>query len=109
MTKTDFISHLAQRMETSEADAERCLDHCLEALKNLLIQGDHLTLPGFGRFAVVEKKERIGRNPQTGKPLTIAAQRVPVFKPGDALKLHVRNQVPSLKIIPNPKATPKSK
>ena len=41
---------------------------------------------GFGNFVVREKKERIGRNPQTGDPIPISARRVLTFKPSQVLK-----------------------
>ena len=40
----------------------------------------------FGRPLVREKKERIGRNPQTGAPIPISARRVLTFKPSQVLK-----------------------
>ncbi|MGT9416150.1 HU family DNA-binding protein [Escherichia coli] len=41
---------------------------------------------GFGTFAVKERAARTGRNPQTGKEITIAAAKVPSFRAGKALK-----------------------
>ena len=43
-------------------------------------------LIGFGNFEVRERAARKGRNPQTGKEITIAASKVPAFKAGKALK-----------------------
>jgi len=43
-------------------------------------------LVGFGTFAVKDRAERTGRNPQTGQEITIAAAKVPAFKPGKTLK-----------------------
>ena len=43
-------------------------------------------LVGFGTFAVKERAARTGRNPQTGKEITIAAAKVPGFRAGKALK-----------------------
>jgi hypothetical protein len=45
-----------------------------------------ITLVGFGTFDVKDRAERTGRNPQTGQEITIAAAKVPSFKPGKALK-----------------------
>ena len=50
----------------------------------------HDDAPGHGTFSVNERQERQGRNPQTGKPIKIAAARVVKFKPGKALKEAVR-------------------
>ena len=41
---------------------------------------------GFGNFEVRERAARMGRNPQTGEEIQIAAGKVPAFKPRKALK-----------------------
>ena len=48
--------------------------------------GDKVQLVGFGTFEVSERAAREGRNPQTGKTMTIAACKAPKFKAGKALK-----------------------
>jgi nucleoid DNA-binding protein len=48
--------------------------------------GGSITIAGFGTFAVSERAERQGRNPQTGATIEIAAGKVPAFKAGKALK-----------------------
>jgi DNA-binding protein HU-beta len=55
-----------------------------------LKKGDKLTLTGFGTFSVAKRRARIGRNPQTGKEIKIAATRVAKFKAGNLLKGAVR-------------------
>ena len=52
----------------------------------LLQQGDVLQISGFGSFEVKEREARVGRNPQTGEAMEIAASRIPAFKAGKALK-----------------------
>jgi integration host factor subunit alpha len=41
---------------------------------------------GFGKWTVKAKKKRKGRNPQTGKEMTIDARRVVTFKPSNVLR-----------------------
>ena len=48
-----------------------------------------LNLVGFGTFSVSDRKERTGRNPQTGEEILIPARKVPVFRPGKELKSSV--------------------
>jgi DNA-binding protein HU-beta len=45
-----------------------------------------VALVGFGSFEVKARAERKGRNPQTGEEITIAAAKIPSFKPGKGLK-----------------------
>jgi len=58
----------------------------IKTIETTLKAGDAITLVGFGTFAVKDRPERTGRNPQTGQEITIAAAKVPSFKPGKALK-----------------------
>jgi DNA-binding protein HU-beta len=50
------------------------------------IQGDNVTLVGFGTFSVAERAERIGRNFKTGKNIQIPASKSVTFKAGKTLK-----------------------
>ena len=56
--------------------------------RNLLEEAyeDKVQLVGFGAFEVKKRAERIGRNPKTKESIKIPASKVPVFKPGKALK-----------------------
>ena len=53
--------------------------------------GDSVSLVGFGTFSVRHRAARMGRNPQTGATMQIAASKVPGFKAGKALKDKVKN------------------
>lgn len=48
--------------------------------------GDEARIDSFGTFKSVDKPERIGRNPRTGEPITIAAHKDVVFKAAKAFK-----------------------
>jgi nucleoid DNA-binding protein len=89
MTKTEFIDRLAKRMDCTAKEAECYFSHCIEELKQVWMRGEELTIPGFGKFLIREQAQRQARNPKNGQMLEIDAKRVPLFKPGDALKLHV--------------------
>lgn len=85
MNKAELIEAVAKVTDTKAAAAEAVnavFDNIAKALK----KGDTVTLVGFGTFSVKKRKARIGRNPQTGKEIKIAAKKVPAFKPGKELK-----------------------
>jgi DNA-binding protein HU-beta len=86
MNKSDLINAVAEHSGLTKADTGRALDALLNAIENALIAGDSVTLVGFGTFGVKDRAERTGRNPQTGREITIAAAKVPFFKPGKSLK-----------------------
>jgi DNA-binding protein HU-beta len=86
MHKSELIDAIANHANLNKADAGRALDGILSAIQNALKNGDSVSLVGFGTFEVKKRAERQGRNPQTGAELTIAAAKLPGFKPGKALK-----------------------
>jgi len=86
MNKSELVQAVAEAVEISKADATRAIDAVLESITKALTDGNQVTLIGFGTFSVRERASRTGRNPRTGKPINIKAAKVPVFKPGKALK-----------------------
>lgn len=86
MNKSELIDAIASNANLTKADAGRALDGITRAIENALKNGESVSLVGFGNFVVKERVERKGRNPQTGAEITIAAAKIPGFKPGKALK-----------------------
>jgi DNA-binding protein HU-beta len=86
MNKSELINAIAEQGNLSKADAGLGLAALIKTIETTLKAGDAITLVGFGTFAVKDRPERTGRNPQTGQEITIAAAKVPSFKPGKALK-----------------------
>jgi DNA-binding protein HU-beta len=86
MNKTELIDQIAASADISKAAAGRALDATVEAVKAALKAGDTVNLIGFGTFYVGERAARTGRNPRTGKTLTIAAAKSPKFRAGKGLK-----------------------
>ena len=86
MNKAELINAVAAAAEVSKKDAEAVLTATLDAITDALKEGDKVQLVGFGAFEVKSRAERIGRNPKTKESIKIPASKVPVFKPGKALK-----------------------
>ena len=86
MTKADLIENVAQKAQVSKADAGRMLTGLIDSITESLKKGDTVTLVGFGTFSVGGRAARMGRNPQTGAPISIPASKVPKFKAGKGLK-----------------------
>ena len=86
MNKTELITAVAENAELSKKDAEKALKAFVDVVTEQLKAGDKVQLVGFGTFEVSERAAREGRNPQTGKTMSIAACKVPKFKVGKALK-----------------------
>jgi len=86
VNKSELIEAIAASADISKAAASRALDAMIDSVTDSLKKGDSVALVGFGTFSVKERAARTGRNPQTGKPIKIAAAKVPGFKAGKALK-----------------------
>jgi DNA-binding protein HU-beta len=86
VNKAELIDVIAESADLSKADATRAIEAVLDTITNTLKAGDTVSLVGFGSFVVKARAARIGRNPQTGAAINIAASKVPVFKAGKALK-----------------------
>lgn len=82
MNKAQLIDAIAGEANLTKADAKRALDAFVKTTTGALRQGDRVALVGFGSFSVSKRNARTGRNPQTGKPITIAAKKVVKFKAG---------------------------
>ena len=85
MNKAQLIEAMAAGAGLTKADAKKALDAFVTATSDALKGGDRVALVGFGSFSVSERGERTGRNPQTGKEITIPAKKVVKFKAGAEL------------------------
>ncbi len=86
MNKTELTDAVAEATDLTKADAARAVDAVLGTISSTLAGGDQVGIVGFGTFLVRDRAARVGRNPQTGAEIQIAAAKVPAFKPGKALK-----------------------
>ena len=87
MTKAEIIDSVYDKVGGfSKKEAGEIVEAVFDAMKEVLAQGEKIKISGFGNFVVRAKKERVGRNPQTGTPIPISARRVLTFKPSQVLK-----------------------
>jgi nucleoid DNA-binding protein len=89
VNKAELIEAVSKETCT-KAEAAKAVNLVFDSITKALKKGDSVMLVGFGSFLVRKRKARIGRNPQTGKKLNIAARKVAVFKPGKELKNTVK-------------------
>jgi DNA-binding protein HU-beta len=84
--KKELIERIAEKADVSRSEAQRYFEAFEEVVTEALKAGQEVQITGFGKFSVKERKAREGRNPQTGQKMKIAAQKVPAFSAGNALK-----------------------
>lgn len=85
MNKAELIDAMASGAGLTKADAKKSLDAFIGATTKALKKGDRVALVGFGSFSVSKREARKGRNPQSGKEITIPAKKVVKFKAGAEL------------------------
>ena len=86
MTKAELVEQLAERARVTKNTAETIVNALIGSVTEALKKGEKVTLTGFGSFMVSERKERKGRNPQTGEEILISGRTTPIFRAGKALK-----------------------
>jgi DNA-binding protein HU-beta len=91
MTKKELAVKLAQENDLSKAQSEQIIELLFEEITNGLKAGDEVAIPGFGKFAVTNRKERTGLNPQTKEKILIPASKKVKFRAAKQLKELVNN------------------
>lgn len=89
MNKAELIEAIAKETDLSKAAVGNALDATIATIVKAVAKGDTVALVGFGTFKSSKRAARIGRNPQTGKELKIAATTVAQFKVGAGFKAAV--------------------
>ncbi len=84
--KSDIVDAIAEQTDLTKKDAGEALDAAIEAITAALQRGERVQITGFGTFEVRDRKERKGKNLQTGETITIPASKAPAFKAGKGLK-----------------------
>jgi integration host factor subunit alpha len=79
LTRNDIIARMNEELGFSKREAKDLLELLLETMSEAIEEGNPLTLQRFGRFKLLDKKARPGRNPATGQKVIVSARRVVVF------------------------------
>jgi DNA-binding protein HU-beta len=86
MTKTQLVRHLAEELEVNNKSAAAFLETLATTAIKETKKNGVFVLPGLGRLKKVQRKARMGRNPQTGEPIKIAAKTTAKFYLSKAVK-----------------------
>ncbi len=90
MNKADLVTSVAEKAGSTKKEAEKAVNAVLESIEGALMEGDKVSLVGFGTFDTRVRPAREGRNPRTEEKIDIPETVVPVFKAGKALKEAVK-------------------
>jgi DNA-binding protein HU-beta len=84
MSKTAIIAHFANKFDMKKKDVVALFEE--QAKLAYKEAKNTYTLPGLGKLVLVNRKERLGRNPKTGETITIPAKTVVKFRVAKACK-----------------------
>jgi len=91
MNKSELVKYVAEKYGYSKKEVEEIMNSILDVIKEQISNGNEVKFTGFGSFKVKTRKQRKGRNPQTGEELIIPEHKVPVFKFSHSVKEQVNN------------------
>ncbi len=97
--KSDLAKNVAAKTGFTATKANEAVNAVLDAITEAIESGEEIRLVGFGSFKVSETKERRGRNPRTGEPITIAAGRRLSFSPGSNLTEAIAIKKPKARTV----------
>ncbi len=86
MSKSQVVAHLAEIADLSKKTAGLLLEELASLATKECKAGGQFVIPGIGKAVKAHRKARMGRNPQTGEPIKIAAKTVVKFRLAKAFK-----------------------
>jgi len=89
LTKGDIIDILAEGTGLTKVETAAVVDGMIATMSYALKKGETIDMRGFGRFKIVQRKQRRGRNPKTGEELIIPSRKMPVFRCSKDLRNYV--------------------
>jgi integration host factor subunit alpha len=91
LTKAQVVERVQSKLGLPKEKSTELVESLLEIMKRTLARGEDVLVSGFGRFCVKKKKERRGRNPQTGDDMMLRQRRVITFRCSGVLRDKINN------------------
>jgi len=92
LTKTDIVDALSKDLRMTKNGSFEVVETVLDLIKKNLAEGEDVLISGFGKFCVRDKKQRKGRNPQSGAEMTLQPRRVVTFQCSGVLRKKVNGE-----------------
>ncbi len=97
LAKAQIVENLFAKNLFTKGESVQIIETLFELMKQALERGDDILISGFGKFTVREKRQRQGRNPQTGESMALPPRTVVTFKCSGILKEKVNRDDKSIK------------
>ena len=85
-TRKELTNNIFKRIGFSKNFSSEIVDDFFDTLIQHLIKFEKIKISSFGTFQVINKKERIGRNPKTKEEAKISSRKIVRFKPSSIFK-----------------------
>jgi len=90
-TRKDLSNNIFKNLGFSKNFSSEIVDDFFETLIKHIIRFNKIKISSFGTFLIVNKKERIGRNPKTKIEAKISSRKIVKFKPSKIFKKKINN------------------
>tara|TARA_B100001123_G_scaffold375067_1_gene440783 strand:- start:2381 stop:2710 length:330 start_codon:yes stop_codon:yes gene_type:complete len=90
-TRKELSGKIYQTLGFSKNLSSTIIEDFFESLVSELVKSNQIKITSFGTFKILNKKERIGRNPKTKVEAKISARKVVKFKPSEQIKKKINN------------------
>ena len=91
ITRKKLYNRIHQNLGFSKNISSQIVDDFFELLIDDLIKKKEVKISSFGTLKVIDKRERIGRNPKTKVVAKICARKIVKFKPSLKIKEKINN------------------
>ena len=89
MTKAELVTSIRARTGMSREMALEALEATMSSIKESILNGEEVTLRGFGTFGLKERKEKVARNITQNTTVIVPAHKIVTFKPAASLEEEV--------------------
>ena len=86
MNKSELVKALADQANISLDEATLVVNTFVDSMKDSLLEGGRVEIPGFASYKLKEYGSYAGRNPRTGEKVAVEPKRLPFFRAGKELK-----------------------
>ena len=100
MNRKELVDAIQKHTMVSRTDVDRVLGSLIQHTQVAVKKGDRVSLVGFGTFERQDRKARTARNPRSGAPVKVKANKVPRFRAGQGFKDVVAGKATAPKLTP---------
>ena len=90
-TRKDLSNSIYKELGFSKNFSSTIVDDFFEILIQHLVKFRKIKISSFGTFEVINKNERIGRNPKTKEEVKITSRKVVKFRPSSIFKKKIND------------------